>query len=107
MLVIKVELWPEGRSDQAHELGRAAAANVAHIGGTGDYLAVVTTGEDGAVAFHLPNLPAEAGFWHLVARVAASQADAVKVADIHPYWKEVAALIADRMYEDGEGPTTR
>lgn len=72
MLVIKVELWPGGDADRAQEIGRMGVANVSNLASTSDYVfASVTDRGDEAVGI-IRNHARNAGFWKLVARLAAA-----------------------------------
>lgn len=69
MIVVKVELWPNGSEARAREIGRMEIENVAGPLATGDYRVEVPPGRDwcarvGAVPAHDRLLPV----WWLVAR---------------------------------------
>ncbi|MDH2415275.1 hypothetical protein [Nocardioides sp. CER19] len=100
MLVIKVELWPGGSSALAREIGRAAVANVSSLAETSDYVAVLRDDSGHHSAVHLTGHQRAAGFWPLLARVAASGDTAAGRDPLAPRWQQLAGQISAHMYED-------
>lgn len=99
MLVIKVELWPGGRPSAAHEIGRAAAANVSALSELSDYVAVLRDDSGHHSAVRITGHRRDAGFWPLLARIAESRSDAGGDAQLGEDWQDVADAIAERMYQ--------
>jgi len=101
MLVIKIEVWPGGRGDHPREIGRAAAANVTSLSPTSDYVAVLRDDTGHQSSIHLADHRRDAGFWPLVARIAASHTNPSPPVDLEPRWVDLADKIAVRMYMQG------
>src|SRR5262249_37748616 len=63
MLVVKIELWPDGDHTRPHEVGRIGIANVSDLADTSDYVAVLRddTGHENSLL--IQGHQRAAGFW--------------------------------------------
>lgn len=75
MLVIKVEVWPNGRPGSSREIGRAGLANVSRLAAVSDYT-VVRVADNGRVDRGVVRRHVRSdGFWPLISRAAAPDLD--------------------------------
>jgi hypothetical protein len=96
MLVVRVELWPDGDGTRARQVGLAGLANVSELADASDYVGVLTDdcGVDRAVMIR--GHSRAAGFWPLLARACVTEG-AEEIPDdlVH-----VASAVAERLDTD-------
>ena len=71
MIVIKIDMWPQGDKSRAYRLGRATISNIGGDESTGEYEAVIAGKLDGPTKItHVRDFPRlRLDVWHLLRRV--------------------------------------
>lgn len=70
MLVVRIELWPNGDKSRARELSRAEIWNMSELAPVSDYGVHVDCATNGTAEFPILNHERYRGAWELVRRVA-------------------------------------
>lgn len=91
MLVVRVELWPGGREDEATEIGRAALANLTPTADVADYIAVALDARGWGTQRIVRRHRRDAGLWPLLSRAFAPGGPR----RLPVRWREAGALIAE------------